>query len=279
MIDVIIFSRDRAAQLDLLLRSIQLNHNNTFSQITVLYTCTDDDFLAGYVLAQERHRKVDFITDDSEGNFQETLLTLLRSDSSEFITFFTDDDILYRPIPVDRKAVERQLTKDKDTCCVSLRLGQNTKIQDPYNHIATQFPKHVELDLPFVSWDWTQIPAHMNFGYPLSVDGHIFTRVLIEDLVSSIHFDNPNVLEGNLQNVKIFCPPFMTCFTHSVIVNSPTNRVQSVCPNRAGEVYGECAKTMNNSFVRGWYIDLDKTDFSDIVGCHQEIDFKWTDKN
>jgi len=278
MIDVIIFSRDRAAQLDLLLRSIQLHSNGIFNKVTVLYTFTDESFMAGYVLAQDRHRKVKFITDNFQITFKNTLSKVISECDCDFVTFMTDDDILYRQVPVK---VDRiiGLFEKTDLCCISLRLGQNTKVQDPYNEILTVFPKSVELDLPFVIWKWDTVPPHMNFGYPLSVDGHIFRTESANEFVSCLQYDNPNNFEGAMQKVAPLCKKRMACFTHSVLVNSPTNRVQSVCPNRAGEVYGECTKTMNNSFVRGWYIDFFSTDFNNIVGCHQEINFKWTDEN
>ena len=54
MIQAIVFSCDRAAQLDLLLRSIERNAPGVFD-LTITYNASNNDFLAGYdALQRER---------------------------------------------------------------------------------------------------------------------------------------------------------------------------------------------------------------------------------
>jgi len=116
----------------------------------------------------------------------------------------------------------------------------------------------------------------MDFGYPLSVDGHIFRTKEILKLTKKVSFSNPNTYEASLQIFDNFPRNKMWSYKHSVLVNSPSNIVQSTFQNRKGETYGISTKDLNDAFLSGRFIELDKIDFSNIVGCHQELELPLT---
>jgi hypothetical protein len=63
----------------------------------------------------------------------------------------------------------------------------------------------------------------------------------------------------------------MTSFDKSVVVNTPLNRVQETCTNLAGLVYGVMSQDLNNYWLDGYTLSLERMDFSNIYGCHQEL--------
>ena len=67
----------------------------------------------------------------------------------------------------------------------------------------------------------------------------------------------------------------MSCPIESVVVNSPINLVGS-SQNSAGLKYGVPLEELNDMFLSGRAIDLDSMDFSNVRGCHQEIEYKFT---
>ena len=63
----------------------------------------------------------------------------------------------------------------------------------------------------------------------------------------------------------------MCSFKESVLVNTPINIVGS-SENQSGEFYGMSLKELNDKYIDGKRINIDKMDFSNIVGCHQEVE-------
>jgi hypothetical protein len=73
-------------------------------------------------------------------------------------------------------------------------------------------------------------------------------------------------------------PAMMAAFEQSVVINTPLNRVQETCLNRAGETFGQSAEEMNKLYLDGNRLDFKSIDFSNIIGCHQELKINWTMK-
>ncbi len=118
MIAAVVFSRDRACQLDLLLNSIERNGRGIFRRIYVLYLATNEDHEEGYRICAEEHPLVQFVP-DGVTSFQLTATLLSSADHG---CFFTDDSVLYRLLPSE---IPQDALHD-DVLCFSLRLGRNT---------------------------------------------------------------------------------------------------------------------------------------------------------
>jgi hypothetical protein len=112
---------------------------------------------------------------------------------------------------------------------------------------------------------------HSNFAYPLSVDGHIFETNMLLKYIDEFEYDNPNSFEGRIQRFNDKLSDQMSCFTQSHIVNTPLNRVQETCTNIAGKYYPAGAAELNDHWLDNYRINLQKMDFSNIIGCHQEL--------
>lgn len=286
MIHAIILSKDRAAQLHLLLQSIKRNAPQLFSFISVLYKASSNDFDMGYELVKEEFGSN--VTWVKESNYYEDVMNLTRF-PSKYTCFLTDDDIIYRKIPVSSAEIDANMSSiqyDINTpLCLSLRLGLNTYIQDQYIGQVVVRPEPLYCDGKILAWDWSKVPSYTNFGYPFSVDGHIFATDVMYKLLSELKFNNPNQQEVAMStkfNEYASAPiskTYMLAFDESVLINTPLNRVQEVCLNRSGEKFGITPEELNRNLLDGNILSLDKIDFSAIVGCHQELAMTWIKKN
>lgn len=105
MVDALIFSKDRAAQLDLLLRSIDKHAPKLYSSLTVLCTYSALDFLDGYAACAQEHT-------DVRVTYQRVFEDRVRewlADAGLLVSFLVDDDVFYRDCPiVDAEAYWRR---------------------------------------------------------------------------------------------------------------------------------------------------------------------------
>jgi hypothetical protein len=267
MINAIAFSKDRACQLELLLYTIKKNAPGVFN-VNVIYTFSNEEFKKGYDVVKEKYPEFNFV--QQTDNFKDDTLKLLNS-SYEFTTFFTDDDIIYKPIKSSEE-IENLIKSDEDVFCFSLRLGEN--VTYCYTMNCENILKNQEvIEEKFIKWNWAV--HYVDFGYPLSVDGHIFRTKEILKLVRNTPFHSPNTLEGNLQTFDNFPREKMVAYKTNVLVNTPNNIVNNTHPNLNGQKFAMSAKALNDKLLSGETLEFEAMDFSNIVGCHQELEFKF----
>ena len=269
MIDSIIYSFDRSCQLHLLLESIEKHADGVFN-INVLYKSSNKEFDLGYEALKKRFFKINFI---NEVDFKKQTLEIINGFCNKYMCFFTDDDILYNNIK--EEDVNECLHENEEIFCFSARLGKNTLNCYSLNVENVLVP--IKENEKFIWWNWAK--HYADFGYPLSVDCHIFRINEIKKLIKAIDFYNPNTLEANLQIFDNYPKEIMVSYKNSALVNSPSNIVQTTYKNRKGEKYSATTKELNDKYLSGEIIDLESLDFSHIIGCHQEILFVFKANN
>ena len=90
----------------------------------------------------------------------------------------------------------------------------------------------------FYMWKWNDEPESPDWCYPLSVDGHVFSRKELFLMCNNISFNTPNSLEANLQVFVDFYK-----YRHGImydkvkLVNVPCNLVQNEFCNRSTGYY------------------------------------------
>jgi hypothetical protein len=193
--NTIIFSRNRAMQLNLLLQGLTL-------PTTILYTY-DPEFEAGYKKLIKMYSEFDFV---KEINFKEQLIKLLNS---EYILFLVDDDFVVEPFDINCKEFE-QFKNNRLILCLSLRLAINFK------EVPSFFPGNI--------WRWKN--HHHSWGYPMSVTSTIFRRKDILPIIKNSNFNNPNELEIILRQHP---PerPYMSCCDTAKFCNNLANQIQT----------------------------------------------------
>jgi FkbM family methyltransferase len=223
----IIFSKNRACQLELLLRGLTI-------PVSVLYAY-DPEFKAGYDKLMGMYPEVNFV---HETNFKDQLVALVAG-GNEYTMFFVDDILALEPFIEDCPEFA-ELKRDPEILCLSLRLA-------PYHKDTPVFKrKNV--------WEWKNSGVRTQFGYPMSVDGHIYRK---EDLLATItnnFFDTPNSLEGLLMKNIPPNRPLMICFDKPKIVNNIANQVNG---GRGAKSFGKNKKELEERFLKGERISLE----------------------
>ena len=185
----IVFSRDRAAQLDLLLSSLRANAPGLLDSLTVLWRASDDLYRQAYDTCAEEHPDVEFVVEHS---FADDVRSLLAP--AELVVFFTDDSVLFRSLEDRERTPQEWLADDPELLCFSLRLGRNCEECYPYGcrQRLPDFASHGDA----LSWAWGG--ADCDFGYPMSLDGHIMEAEVPRQMLGAQQPANPNELEALL---------------------------------------------------------------------------------
>ena len=96
MVDVLVFSKDRAAQLDLLLRSIKRFAPRFYRSVTVLYAYSEPCYREGYErLLYPMRRNLLFV---HQRDFEQQVRHWLEHSDGP-VSFLCDDDVFYAPAP------------------------------------------------------------------------------------------------------------------------------------------------------------------------------------
>jgi hypothetical protein len=269
LLNVIIFSKDRAMQLHLLLESILLNFNVDDYTLNILYKASNDEYNRGYNMIRDLYPQFNY---KREENFKSDLMSFFNN--SEYTVFLTDDDIIYQSFKLNNDELHNifMLT---DANCFSLRLGLNTvncytmqRLNKLENFNKHSFFHDTDLIEPVISWkvkDGTN-----DYAYPMSLDGHIFKTEYIKNLCEILEYSNPNLFEAMLSN---FSRPDMiiSSYNQNKLVNSPINRVQETFHNLSGMKYNYSSEDLNEMYLDDVCFDFNKMNFNEITGCHQEI--------
>jgi len=247
--NVIVFSKDRAMQLDAFLRSYDKYVFPTVP-VKVLYLATSDRHAVAYSSVFDRHK---WVKTYSQGDsFKVDVLRLVPTTGN--VVFFVDDQIFIR----------RWFVFEEPG--LSLRLGLNLTRNYNSGNAPQEIPPHETLSDGRIRWLWTA--GTLAWGYPLSVDGHVYDAVRMRDMLESIDFHSPNTLESALQRFIQTVPPYGTCYRESRTVNVPWNLVQSDWSNRHSSE-GHTVDEMLTLWEQGYQIDLRYIDGNESV--HQEF--------
>ncbi|HVY72271.1 MAG TPA: carbamoyltransferase C-terminal domain-containing protein, partial [Verrucomicrobiae bacterium] len=266
----IIFSKDRAMQLDATLRSFaQHCHDAASVPLKVLHTASTPEHATAYAQLAAQHPSVEFVR---EQNFKADFLGLARG--AENIVLMVDDCLFIRNFVMTDTV--QALNENPDSIGCSLRLGRNTTFCYPLNQ-PQQLPDFTGVNSGLLKHRWTA--AQHDFGYPLEVSSSVYRGADLLPLLEKLDYQNPNTLEAALAaNAAAFSQsrPALLCHAQSVAFCAPLNVVQSVYPNRKGANNRYTASALAQAFLAGQRIDL--ASLANFVpnGCHQEIELHFT---
>mgnify|MGYP001572610163 CR=1 FL=1 len=254
MINFLIFSKNRAAQLDLLLRSLQAYCRLDNFKVSILYKETVNHKESYNKCIVKHSYYAEFI---KEQNFKNNFINQLNE---EYTCLLTDDTVFFNTF--------NNIIYPKYDKCFSLRLGYNTVVQ---NHFTNQlqpplFPDEKEGNV--ISWNPSKYSNCFNFGYPFSFDGHIYQSKLLLDILSNKDFQSTNDAEGILNNNRNIITK-VYCFEHSCCVNVPCNNLSGLTDYGKIRYYG--LDELRDNYERGYSLYFNEEE--PILGCHQELEF------
>jgi hypothetical protein len=241
---IVIFSKDRACQLDSLLQSMRDHFRVPYGRITVLYRATTAAFNEGYE-ALITQGIIDRITWRPEKTFSDDVRDVVGAlGDDSLVMFLVDDTVVFRPCVLDRVL---DTFSDKHLF-ISLRSSRTYPADTPPEFIA---------DGAFLEWKWNYSKRKwVTWNYPFSVDGNIFHARTIKKILKKISFEAPNSFEGRMHTnrhawwikriARALAPP------DAVVFNNPLNRVQA-----EGRTWHEnvTAEFLNRHYCSGMRID------------------------
>ena len=166
MLDIMIFSRNRSLQLYALLESIDAYFNSDDVKVSILYRY-DSNHMDSLQEVISRFQDHNFI---SETSFENDVKTFLR-DPGEYVAFLTDDIIFKDNVDVNQ--ITSILGSNPQLLTFSLRMGLHIHECWSVNCDQPFPPGQVYAPNMFV-WNWRE--GAYDWGYPFSVDGHVFRK-------------------------------------------------------------------------------------------------------
>ena len=221
---------------------------------------SNNNFENGYTKVKDRFSNIIM---NKEKFFKKDLISLIDKTELETV-FFVDDDIFKNHIDFNDNQKEI-FDLDNNILCRSLRLSKYLKRCYPPNITYTKIPIFQTINKSLV-FNWK---GHQgDYGYPMSLDGHIFKTIDILPIIIKRNFRNPNSLEDVLY-INPIDKPYMICYEQSIIVNNPCNIVQTNNPNIHGD---EDINELNKQYLNNNQISMINIDNINNISCHQEIE-------
>lgn len=277
MLNCLVFSRNRPAQLDLLLRTIHKNFS-MIHDIDVLYKTTSVQYEQGYEKVWDYNRGLRFGLEMYKelAGFRSQLLAITKLNyyaKYPFIVFFSDDCVVTREIsPFADSAWEKEL--DYKTCGFSLKLGENVTWGYCHNKTIEQpqfYPGH-----SLLRWKWTVGDPRNDWYYPNSLIATVRRTDWMLDLLDKLDYTSPNWLEGAMNSNRDFNKPEIIAYKNPKVMGIEINRVQDVCPNLCGTNPEHSTEALNQKFLDGYRIKI--KNFLDIKSNSQQthdVNIEW----
>lgn len=243
MLQIIIFSKDRAMQLDALLRSIYYNVI-MIRNIVVIYTSSSKEYSDGYKLCKERHPDISWYP---EHHFKNDVCSFVDN-NFKFTTFMVDDDIVIGTWAKD--ALWDKLETCGETYTLAHRLGKHIN-WNYVNNNSTPAP-----DSNTSCYRWQDHPPLSDWGYPMSIQGNVFRTSDLREYVKKLNFNCPNAFEGSMYHHPLTGSPFVLYYDKAKIIGLQVNRVASTSTNRHMKVEDMGQITLNKKWLDNKRINL-----------------------
>jgi len=263
----IIFSKNRAMQLDLCLHTLyQQCQDIDRLDISVLYTTTTQKHTNSYDILKNNYHGIDFIQED---DFKKDLLNIINNNTH--VLFIVDDTIFVDNFYIGNMVDALGYRHNEHTLGISLRLGRNTTHCYPLNKIQ-EIPIFINGWFGFKKFNWQK--ERYDFNYPLELSSSMYRVKDLEFILRRTYYNNPNELEYLLSsNTVTIHKEYLLCYDISVAFSNPINRVQKTNNNKFATIHEYTPEFLVDLFLDDFRID--PTAFENFIsnGCHHEVEF------
>jgi hypothetical protein len=221
--------------------------------VVVLYAASSSAHKKAYDdVAAIFKRSVTFVEQRSSFDFRGCLNSIVSTLPPGELFFLVDDIIFTEEVDYNFLS-----SLDLTNTIFSLRMGEHLN----YSYVvssAQPLPKRVESDGRYLNWKWTE--GELDWGYPLSVDGHVFLTSEVVLWIKYLSFKSPSSFESALQRLRhIYSRKQGMCYKKSRLFNIPANKVQNEIENLHGSFHqDDLLNKWENGFaiehqnLRGW---------------------------
>ena len=280
-IAILIFSKDRGAQLELLLRSHreQAREWDDFA-VSVLYTTSAPEFDRGYDVVKEKFPTVAFQVEDHGRPINRQVLDLARRDEREFFHFLADELVFLRPFSTTDREFDT-FRGNRDIAALSLRMSPHINYSQP---LGLSTPPPVLKDR---IWSWKpkprllesllrvtlgRYPARGDWRLQMNVDANVFRY---GEFLR--HFETlPDIASVNVfETIMLQHPmpaPYLLCYPDSKLINLAMNRVDDVSRLPYG---GHTAAEFNQRFLSGEILSYESLKTLHHNACHIVVEPEW----
>lgn len=275
MLQIIIFSFNRAIQLDALIASYKRFWKTPVCKIDVVYNTSSADFQRGYDKLIERYasdHNIEFHKEHKaefnyackeivnpynlrkllnhkylrhpKTDFRPLVNSIMKQSPMDMVMFMTDDSLFIEDVTIPEYVFE-WIREEPSLRQFSLRIGEGMN-----NQPASGVTHSGNL----LEWNMNAMPKNTNWGYQFSVDAHVYSKDKILKLYETYLFCNPNSLEGYLCNMIRKRGWFneAKAFRQAKLLSFPINMVQQVEDN---ESMGVSTEMMNDYYLKGYSLE------------------------
>lgn len=254
---LIIWSRDRACQLETLINSaLPIGFD-----IHVIYSYTSEIHRESYEVLQKEYPDITLHHQiDGQGKF--IFSSIFHND--EFFTISCDDVYVFDNDFTTKEVEEYMSGID----VFSLRYGLNTIIQDVFRNNLEQPPlnRYSYYFDDVIEWNTRDYHPLMNYGYPFGLDMHTYRSSVFRKMTRFIEFDRPPELEGGLNKYRNSIVPIIRSFETSKAVCVPLNNLSGNTKS-----YGPGVNELVVDFLNGKRLRFKETE---INACHQLLEYE-----
>lgn len=275
-LEVIVFSYNRALQLEALLESLISNLDNRI-KINILYK-TDRNTNGLYNKLKIRYRNSNNIFFfHQKHSFKISLIKLIKSldNKIEFnkqILFFVDDQILFRKVKLNSLK-----SLFKSAPITTLRIGLNTK--KSFNLNKKQNIQNYPYKVTKNSLSWQPLFIKDDISYVFSFDGSTIPLKLFERFSKYLIYKGPNTLESSI-NYGGFSYKIIRCkissFLEQCVINLVITKVQNETDNR-GKFYD--ARKLDDLFINNWKLKINPKELEKFDSPHTDIGYLFEKEN
>ena len=276
----IIFSYNRALQLDFLLKSIIKKFKLPDYKVVIIYHTTGThkdgyeklkDKYKGFTnigflerkkriltigsylksLTSKKNVKVfllhSYLHNENSDNFKGLLESLLKNTDSEFVMFNTDDGYFFDDVIIPNEVFDLIRLNPSQTS-YRLYVGEN----------LDGFPDYIRKDINrnIYTWNYYEKTPMDHWTFPFSVDGTIYHTKSILNIISKVPYHNPITLENYV--VKFVIEKRLLGIglgpVTSSLVCTKLNRVSTSSMNPTINISTDF---LNNKFLEGYELELE----------------------
>ena len=246
----VIFSKNRAMQLQALLESFKLHSVPAAGvHLSVLYK-VDEQYRHQYEQLEKDFPAVLFV---EEVSLVEQLISLYRG--FDFLFMQGDDNIFVRKFNLAK--VMGELDAHESALGFSLRLGFNVK-RSYMLGVEWTLKEYKKVNNFIIKFNW--VKSSIEFGYPLECTAAVYRVSQVGPIIVKTPEKTPAGVESNLnRSRKRFRGKIrkILCYRKSVVFSAPVNMVQLSRPgNRCGVEFSYSVEELASKFDEGYRINV-----------------------
>ena len=263
----ILFSKDRACQLDLTLSSYKRHFKEwKDNDLTVLYTSSSAEYERGYDKIKQLHPEFTYV---KESNFQQDTIRIFNDNQCPLVSFLVDDDVFINDVTLNCHQLQAML-RNPNILCIASRMNKEVNYCYTAN-IQTPPPVHFFEE---GSWEWRAPQLSGDWNYPMSISGfHIFRKADLVRPINTAPFRAPNSFEGTCLACNPPDRPLIILLENQKCICGVNNRVQTENGNRHEGSHD--LVSLNNMFLSGNRLSDKANDGKMFRQAHAPVEYVW----